>query len=95
MNGQRGQGGFDEREKKGMTELVNGALNRDEAGFDAPVPVGHPARTHLPDGHPAGPAIGERLPDFQLPDAQGNVVDFHVDRNGAKAAVVFYRSAVW
>jgi hypothetical protein len=78
-----------------VTELDNGALNRDEAGFDAPAPVGHPARTHLPDDHPAGPALGERLPDFCLPDAHGNPVDFHADRDGAKAAVVFFRSAVW
>ena len=71
------------------------ALNRDEHGFDAPVELGHPIRTGLPDGHATGPEIGERLPDFTLPDANGNAVSFHMDRGTAKAAVVFYRSAVW
>ena len=78
-----------------MAGLIRGALNPDEAGFDAPLPVSHPARTHLPHDHPAGPGLGERLPDFALPDANGNIVHFHDDRAGAKAAVVFYRSAVW
>jgi len=73
----------------------DGSLNRDKHGFDAPVPVDHLARTNIPDDHPAGPAIGERLPDFALPDAEGNIVKFHKDRDGAKSAVVFYRSAVW
>jgi len=39
--------------------------------------------------------VGERLPDFELPDANGRLVRFHADRGGAKAVVVFYRSAVW
>ena len=71
------------------------ALNRDEFGFDAPVELGHPIRSGLPEGHSTGPEVGERLPDFQLPDAGGQIVDFHSDRGSAKAAVVFYRSAVW
>ena len=71
------------------------ALNRDEHGFDAPVELGHPIRAGLPDGHATGPEIGERLPDFTLPDANDNGVSFHKDRGTAKAAVVFYRSAVW
>ena len=71
------------------------ALNRDEFGFDAPVELGHPIRSGLPEGHSTGPEVGERLPDFQLPDAGGQIVDFHADRGSAKAAVVFYRSAVW
>ncbi|MBT5192890.1 MAG: hypothetical protein HOK30_23715 [Rhodospirillaceae bacterium] len=78
-----------------MAVNEDGSLNRDKHGFDAPASVDHPARTNIPDGHPAGPAIGERLPDFVLPDAQGRKVDFHNDRGGAKSAVVFYRSAVW
>jgi len=71
------------------------ALNRDEHGFDAPVELGHPIRSGLPDGHPTGPEVGERLPDFTLPDAKGRPVTFHADRGRSKAAVVFYRSAVW
>ena len=70
-------------------------VERDALGFDAPAPLGHPARAGLPEGHPTGPDIGERLPDFQLPDATGELVDFHRDRGGSKAALVFYRSAVW
>ena len=68
---------------------------RDALGFDAPAPVGHPGRAGLPAGTSPGPAVGERLPDFSLVDQTGRTVDFHRDRGGAKAAVVFYRSAVW
>jgi hypothetical protein len=68
---------------------------RDSLGFDAPAPLGHPARANMPEGAPTGPAIGERLPDFRLPDQNGRIVDLHADRGDAKAAVVFFRSAVW
>ena len=68
---------------------------RDHLGFDAPAPVGLPARASLPEGASTGPQIGERLPDFQLVDQRGRSVDFHADRAGARAAVVFFRSAVW
>jgi hypothetical protein len=56
----------------------------------------HPAQ-RVPDSadFPTGPAIGERLPDFVLPNQRGEQVDFHADRSGHKAAVVFQRSAVW
>ncbi len=70
-------------------------VETDELGFEAPAPVGHPGRAGLPDGASTGPDIGERLPDFTLPDAFGNTVNFHADRGTAKSAVVFYRSAVW
>ena len=70
-------------------------IERDELGFDAPAPLGHPGRLGLPDGHPTGPAVGERLPDFRLPDQDGRIVHFEEDRAGAKSVVVFYRSAVW
>ncbi len=49
----------------------------------------------LPDGAPTGPEIGERLPDFTLPDAVGRNLCFHEDRAGSKAVLLFYRSAVW
>ena len=71
---------------------VNMLIERDQHGFDAPAPLGHPARASLPTGHPTGPAIGERLPDFSLPDAYGERIDYEV---GRKSVVVFYRSAVW
>ena len=70
-------------------------VERDETGFDAPAPLGHPARAGLPSGQSTGPRVGEKLPDFELPDAQGRPVNFHQDRAGRKTALVFYRSAVW
>ena len=70
-------------------------VERDHHGFDAPAPLGHPARKGLPEGHSTGPDIGEPLPDFILPDANGEKVDYHADRAGKKSVVVFYRSAVW
>lgn len=70
-------------------------VERDELGFDAPAPLGHPARAGLPTGHTTGPEVGQRLPDFALPDANGETVQFHQHRAGAKSVVVFYRSAVW
>ena len=70
-------------------------IERDEHGFDAPAPLGHPGRRGLSQDHSIGPAIGERLPDFVLPDAFGREIDFHRDRGEAKAVVVFFRSAVW
>ena len=71
------------------------AVERDHHGFDAPAPLGHPARAGLPAGHATGPNVGDRLPDFQLPDTRGNLIDFHQSRGDSKAVVVFFRSAVW
>ena len=68
---------------------------RDEHGFDAPAPLGHPGRVGLPEGHGTGPEAGERLPDFVLPNAFGQEIDFHAHRGERPAVVVFYRSAVW
>lgn len=70
-------------------------IERDHHGFDAPAPLGHPGRTGLPSDHGTGPEVGERLPDFSLPDASGSVIDYHSDRSNRKSVVVFYRSAVW
>lgn len=70
-------------------------VETDEIGFEAPAPLGHPGRAGLPKGASTGPEIGDRLPDFELPDATGRLINFHADRGTSKAAVVFYRSAVW
>ena len=70
-------------------------VERDEFGFDAPAPLGHPARAGLPEGHATGPEIGDALPDFELPDQHGRRVRLHTDRGAARAVVVFFRSAVW
>jgi len=70
-------------------------VERDSLGFDAPAPVGHPARASMPSDTVTGPEVGARLPDFELPTSSGRLIDFHEDRGSAKAALVFYRSAVW
>ncbi len=70
-------------------------VERDQHGFDAPAPLEHPARAGLPAGHSTGPLVGERLPDFSLPDQSGQEVRFREDRAGHKTVVVFFRSAVW
>lgn len=44
---------------------------------------------------PTGPALGEPLPEFTLPNQHGEPVDFPADLDGGGAVVVFYRSAVW
>ena len=70
-------------------------IERDEHGFDAPAALGHPGRVGMPEGASTGPDIGERLPDFELPDPSGRQINFHSDRAGKKTVLVFYRSAVW
>lgn len=42
-----------------------------------------------------GPAVGTRFPDIVLPGVDGKPVDFHADRAGRPALVVFHRSARW
>ena len=68
----------------------------DDLGITIGMPASYPARRY-PASHdfPTGPAIGERLPDFSLPNQEGRLVDYHADRGGSKSVVVFYRSAVW
>ncbi len=70
-------------------------VERDEFGFDAPAPLGHPGRAGLPIGHSTGPEIGDVLPDFELPESNGRSIQFHKDRAGCKTVLLFYRSAVW
>ena len=71
------------------------AIERDELGFDAPAALGHPARLSRPADHACGPALGEVVPDFDLPDAFGKRVRLSDARRGRPAVVLFYRSAVW
>ncbi len=68
---------------------------RDEFGFVGPKAASDGQR--IPPGHDFDPkpAIGERFPDVVLKSAEGVPLDLHVDRGGARAAVVFFRSAVW
>jgi hypothetical protein len=67
----------------------------DEYGFVAPLPMTSGQRKLAPEDQPTGPALGERLPDFELSDQHGRRVRLHEDRGRSKAAVVFFRSAVW
>ena len=66
---------------------------RDDLGLTVPgTPIDHPARVYpATDDFPTGPAIGERLPDFVLPNQRGERIDFHRQRAGRKAVVVFVR----
>jgi hypothetical protein len=67
----------------------------DEFGFVGPLRTTSNQRK-IPDaGFPTGPDVGEPLPDFELVDHTGRRVALHADRAGSKAAVVFFRSAVW
>lgn len=44
---------------------------------------------------PTGPAIGDRFPDFTLPNQRGTPVNFTAARAGKRAMIVVYRSASW
>jgi len=68
----------------------------DDLGMWSPQPASSPGRRYpATDDFPTGPAIGDRIPDFTLSDQDGVARDFHADRAGGKAMVVFYRSANW
>ena len=67
----------------------------DEFGFNAPSRADHGQRIPPPEDFRFGPEPGERFPDCRLKNASGNWVDLHQDRGVSKAAVMFYRSAVW
>lgn len=82
---------------KGAHENQPADARQDDLGITVPpIPTSHPGRRY-PAEHefPTGPAIGERLPEFELPNQDGELIDFHADRGDSKAVVVFYRSAVW
>ena len=44
---------------------------------------------------PTGPDIGERLPEIELQDQHGNLVNLEQARGDRRALVVFHRSVVW
>lgn len=50
----------------------------------------HPGTRNPTGDFPTGPKIGEKLPAITLPDQNGQPVTVT-----GRAAVVFYRSAVW
>lgn len=90
------QDGSENERVKGAHENLPAEARTDDLGITVPVPASHPGRRY-PAEHefPTGPAIGERLPEFELPNQDGELIDFHTHRGDSKAIVVFYRSAVW
>ena len=68
---------------------------RDEFGLVGPLPTSDGQRIPPPEGFFSGPEVGELLPGFALQSTSGGKIDLHADRGDSKAAVVFFRSAVW
>ena len=68
---------------------------RDEFGQVGPLPANDGQRMVPDEGFPSGPEVGEALPGFTLRSASGPKIDLHADRGSSKAAIVFFRSAVW
>ena len=71
------------------------AAYRDEFGLVGPLPATDGQRMIPDEGFFSGPEVGQPLPGFTLRNASKKWIDLHADRAGAKAAVVFFRSAVW
>lgn len=67
----------------------------DPYGFTGPLPVTSTQRMIPTDKFEPGLPVGQPAPDFELPNHLGETVSFHADRDGARAALLFYRSAVW
>ena len=67
----------------------------DDHGFTGPLPVTSTQRIAPAGPFDPGLAIGDLAPDFVLANHRGETVSFHADRDGARAAVLFFRSAVW
>ena len=44
---------------------------------------------------PTGPAVGEPVPDFTLPDQSGTLIRFSAFRGAGRALILFHRSASW
>lgn len=77
-------------------ENMDPKARTDEFGLTVPIPIDFPARRFpAEEGFPTGPAVGDAMPDFELPNQDGEIVNFQKARGGKKAAVVLYRSAVW
>lgn len=54
--------------------------------------------TNIPSGSRgmvSGPEVGERIPDFEAPDQNGNLVSLSDVMGPGGAMVVFIRSADW
>ena len=82
---------------RGAHEGMAAGERTDDLGITVPpAPVSHPGRRYPATYEfPTGPEVGERLPEFTLPNQSGEMIDFHKNRGDAKSIVVFYRSVVW
>lgn len=78
-----------------MAEQTSALGFTDEFGITGPLPATDGQRIPLGVDDATGPEIDARLPDFTLASSLGRTVSFHDDRGASKAAVVFFRSAVW
>jgi hypothetical protein len=47
------------------------------------------------DSIPSGPAVGETIPAFSLPDQRGNLQDLDSITGPRGAVILFHRSADW
>jgi hypothetical protein len=52
-------------------------------------------RTPATNDFPKGANVGERLPDFTLPDQFGKQLNYDEARGDGRALVMFHRSARW
>jgi len=69
--------------------------HKDEFGTVAPIPANMSPRSPPEEGFRFGPEIGELFPDISLLNSTGTRINLHEDWQNSKAAVVFFRSAVW
>ena len=60
------------------------------AGLSAQTP-----EPRAPDPQSVGPKVGERVPDFSLPDQHGTTRTLRSAFGPKGAVLVFYRSADW
>jgi len=70
-------------------------MKEDAMSTQQPEQVAATRRMPATDDFPTGPAVGETLPDFTLPDQRGEQVNFTKAREGKRALVVFQRSTRW
>ena len=75
--------------------LMSDDVFTDSYGFTGPLPVTSTQRMIPTGAFDPGLAVGQTAPDFTLPNHLGEPVSFHADRDGARAALLFFRSAVW